>query len=43
MNADINKRRAAISGGGLAMAGRRADRSALDLTLDAIFEALGDA
>ena len=25
------------------MAGRRADRSALDLTLDAIFEALGDA
>jgi acetyl-CoA acetyltransferase len=43
MNADIHERRAAISGVGLAMAGRRADRSALDLTLDAIFEALGDA
>ena len=43
MNADINERRAAISGVGLALAGRRDDRSALDLTLDAIFEALGDA
>jgi acetyl-CoA acetyltransferase len=43
MSAAINERRAAISGVGLAMAGRRADRSALDLTLDAIFEALGDA
>jgi acetyl-CoA acetyltransferase len=43
MNADINERRAAISGVGLAMAGRRADRSALDLTLDAIFDALSDA
>src|SRR5580692_10449956 len=35
--------RAVISGVGLAMAGRRADRSALNLTLDAIFEALADA
>jgi len=43
MSAAINETRAAISGVGLAMAGRRADRSALDLTLDAIFEALGDA
>jgi acetyl-CoA acetyltransferase len=43
MVVEINERRAAISGVGLAIAGRRADRSALDLTLDAIFEALGDA
>jgi acetyl-CoA acetyltransferase len=43
MSASIYERRAAISGVGLAMAGRRADRGALDLTLDAIFEALGDA
>jgi len=43
MDADINERRAAISGVGLALAGRRADRSALDLTLDAIFDALSDA
>jgi acetyl-CoA acetyltransferase len=40
---EILERRAAISGVGLALAGRRADRSALDLTLDAIFEALADA
>jgi acetyl-CoA acetyltransferase len=40
---EILERRAAITGVGLAMAGRRADRSALNLTLDAIFEALGDA
>src|SRR5580658_4937300 len=39
----ILERRAAITGVGLAMAGRRADRSALNLTLDAIFEALADA
>ena len=42
MDADINERRAAISGVRLALAGRRADRSALDLTLDAIFDALSD-
>jgi len=41
MNADFNERRAAISGVGLALAGRRNDRGALDLTLDAIFEGLG--
>src|SRR6267154_3792781 len=35
--------RAVISGVGLALAGRRAERSALNLTLDAIFEALSDA
>src|ERR1700675_2052881 len=35
--------RAVISGVGLALAGRRAERSALNLTLDAIFEALTDA
>src|SRR3984893_6629838 len=35
--------RAVISGVGLALAGRRAERSALNLTLDAILEALGDA
>ena len=38
----ILERRAAITGAGLAMAGRRADRSALNLTLDAVFEALGE-
>ena len=43
MLTEILERRAAITGVGLAMAGRRADRSALNLTLDAIFEALGDA
>jgi acetyl-CoA acetyltransferase len=40
---EILERRAAISGVGLALAGRRAERSALNLTLDAIFEALADA
>src|SRR5882672_2155431 len=35
--------RAVISGVGLALAGRRAERSALNLTLDAILEALSDA
>jgi acetyl-CoA acetyltransferase len=43
MRMEILERRAAITGVGLAMAGRRADRSALNLTLDAVFEALGDA
>jgi acetyl-CoA acetyltransferase len=43
MRMEILERRAAITGVGLAMAGRRADRSALNLTLDAIFEALADA
>jgi acetyl-CoA acetyltransferase len=43
MLTEILERRAAITGVGLAMAGRRADRSALNLTLDAIFEALADA
>ena len=43
MSPDILERRAAISGVGLALAGRSADRSALNLTLDAIFEALADA
>jgi acetyl-CoA acetyltransferase len=43
MRTEIPERRAAITGVGLAMAGRRADRSALNLTLDAVFEALGDA
>jgi acetyl-CoA acetyltransferase len=43
MLTEILERRAAITGVGLAMAGRRADRSALNLTLDAIFEALGEA
>ncbi len=43
MLTEILERRAAITGVGLAMAGRRAGRSALNLTLDAIFEALGDA
>jgi acetyl-CoA acetyltransferase len=40
---EILERRAAITGVGLAMAGRRADRSALNLTLDAVFEALEEA
>ena len=40
---EVLERRAAISGIGLAMAGRSTDRSALNLTLDAIFEALTDA
>src|SRR5216684_7631713 len=35
--------RAVISGVGLALGGRRAERSALNLTLDAILEALSDA
>jgi len=43
MLTEILERRAAITGVGLAMAGRSADRSALNLTLDAIFEALADA
>lgn len=43
MLTEILERRAAITGLGLAMAGRRADRSALNLTLDAVFEALADA
>jgi acetyl-CoA acetyltransferase len=43
MLTEILERRAAITGVGLAMAGRSADRSALNLTLDAVFEALGDA
>jgi acetyl-CoA acetyltransferase len=43
MSPDILERRAALSGVGLALAGRSADRSALNLTLDAIFEALADA
>ena len=43
MLTEILERRAAITGVGLAMAGRRADRSALNLTLDAVFEALDDA
>jgi acetyl-CoA acetyltransferase len=43
MPTEISERRAAITGVGLAMAGRRADRSALNLTLDAVFEALADA
>jgi acetyl-CoA acetyltransferase len=43
MLTEILERRAAITGVGLAMAGRRADRSALNLTLDAVFEALGEA
>jgi acetyl-CoA acetyltransferase len=39
----ILERRAAISGVGLALAGRTAQRSPLNLTLDAIMEALADA
>jgi acetyl-CoA acetyltransferase len=40
---EILERRASISGAGLALAGRSATRSPLDLTLDAAFEALADA
>jgi acetyl-CoA acetyltransferase len=40
---EISERRAAITGAGMAGPSRRADRTALDLTLDAIFEALADA
>ena len=40
---EILERRAAITGVGLALAGRSAERSPLNLTLDAIFEALADA
>jgi acetyl-CoA acetyltransferase len=43
MLTEILEHRAAITGVGLAMAGRRSDRSALNLTLDAVFEALADA
>ena len=43
MLTEILEHRAAITGVGLAMAGRRSDRSALNLTLDAVFEALGEA
>jgi acetyl-CoA acetyltransferase len=41
--AEILERRATISGIGLALAGRSSARSPLNLTLDAIFEALADA
>jgi acetyl-CoA acetyltransferase len=41
--AEILERRATISGVGLALAGRSSARSPLNLTLDAIFEALADA
>lgn len=41
--AEILERRATISGVGLALAGRSVARSPLNLTLDAIFEALADA
>jgi acetyl-CoA acetyltransferase len=40
---EILERHAAICGVGLALAGRRSERSPLNLTLDAIFEALADA
>jgi acetyl-CoA acetyltransferase len=40
---EILEQHAAISGVGLALAGRRSERSPLNLTLDAIFEALADA
>ena len=43
MTQDIHERRAAISGIGMALAGRSTARSPLNLTLDAIFEALADA
>jgi acetyl-CoA acetyltransferase len=43
MSLESLERRAAISGVGLALAGRSAERSPLNLTLDAIFEALADA
>ena len=40
---DIAERQAAITGVGMAGPSRRADRSALNLTLDAVLEALADA
>jgi acetyl-CoA acetyltransferase len=40
---EILERRAAITGVGLAVAGRSVARSPLNLTLDAVFEALADA
>src|SRR5882724_5705519 len=43
MSREILERHAAISGVGLALAGRSAWRTPLDLTLDAVFEALEDA
>ena len=43
MSLEILERRAAISGVGLSLAGRSAGRTPLNLTLDAIFEALHDA
>jgi acetyl-CoA acetyltransferase len=43
MAAESLERRACISGVGLALGGRRSERSPLNLTLDAIFEALADA
>src|SRR5271170_8249814 len=43
MSVEIFERRAAISGVGLRLAGRSTERTALNLTLDAILEALEDA
>src|SRR3984957_6207923 len=43
MGREILERQAAISGAGLALAGRSAWRTPFNLTLDAIFEALEDA
>ena len=43
MSLEILERRAAISGVGLSLAGRSAERTPLNLTLDAILEALEDA
>src|ERR1700730_10023647 len=43
MSREILERQAAISGIGLALAGRSASRTPINLTLDAIFEALEDA
>jgi acetyl-CoA acetyltransferase len=43
MSAAGLRRQAVISGVGLALAGRSSERSALNLTLDAIFQALTDA
>jgi acetyl-CoA acetyltransferase len=43
MSREILERQAGISGAGLALAGRSAWRTPLNLTLDAIFEALEDA
>jgi acetyl-CoA acetyltransferase len=43
MSLEIFERRAAISGVGLRLAGRSAERTALNLTIDAILEALDDA